>query len=92
VLTGKPVVGLVDPGGNTDTLLRAAGVGHCVAPDDAKGLEQALRDVFALKGAAPRRVDPSAAPLADFNRDLLVAKLAQVLDEVVATEPRGRWS
>jgi len=36
-------------------------------------------------------VDSEAEPLRAFNRRHLVAKLARVLDEVVATEPRGRW-
>jgi hypothetical protein len=30
-------------------------------------------------------------PLRDFNRQHLVARLASVLDDVAATEPRGRW-
>lgn len=91
VLTGKPVVGLVDTGGNTETLLRAAGVGHCVEPHDRDGLIRALREVIKLKGAPPRHVDADAPPLREFNRKHLVAKLAQVLDDVVDTEPRGRW-
>jgi glycosyltransferase involved in cell wall biosynthesis len=91
VLTGKPVVGLVDIGGNTETLLRAAGVGHCVAPDDEAGLVRMLREIIKLKGAAPKHVDPDAPPLRDFNRTHLVRRLAQVLDDVADSEPRGRW-
>jgi glycosyltransferase involved in cell wall biosynthesis len=91
VLTGKPVVGLVDIGGNTETLLRATGAGYCVAPDDEQGLVRVLRDVLKQKGAPPRHVDPDAAPLREFNRRHLVGKLAEVLDDVCATEPEGRW-
>ena len=91
VLTGKPVVGLVDLGGNTETLLRAVDVGRCVAPDDEEGLGRVLREVIEHKGAPPRAVDPDGSPLREFNRRHLVAKLAQVLDDVVTTEPQGRW-
>ena len=91
VLTGKPVIGLVEHGGNTQRLLAAADVGHCVEPHDRAGLERVLADVMQLAGAAPRKVDPECAPLVEFNRHHLVAKLATVLDEVVDTEPKGRW-
>ena len=91
VLTGKPVVGLVEAGGNTESLLRATGVGHCVEPDDAEGLQRVLLDVIQQK-QAPRPVDPDRAPLREFNRRHLVAKLATVLDDVATTEPKGRWS
>jgi glycosyltransferase involved in cell wall biosynthesis len=88
VLTGKPVVGLVDVGSNTEQLLRAAGVGYCVPPEDASGLEAVLRSVLALKGATPRPVDAESLPLREFNRRHLVAKLAAVLDDVVDHDPR----
>lgn len=91
VLTGKPVVGLVDHGGNTDSLLRAAGVAHCVDPKDSAGLERILRALVAAGRQPAKAVDPDAPPLREFNRRHLVAHLAEVLDEVVDSEPRGRW-
>jgi glycosyltransferase involved in cell wall biosynthesis len=91
ILTGKPVVGLVDIGGNTETLLQRAGVGYCVPPDDQAGLVGTLRDVMRSGVQPPRAVDPDTSPLREFNRRHLVGKLATVLDDVVATEPRGRW-
>jgi glycosyltransferase involved in cell wall biosynthesis len=91
VLSGKPIVGLVEAGGNTDSLLRQAGVGYCVDPSDERGLVDVLRSVLRLKGAQPKPMDPDKPPLSDFNRYHLVGKLAAVLDDVVASEPRGRW-
>jgi glycosyltransferase involved in cell wall biosynthesis len=91
VLTGKPVVGLVEYGGNTETLLRTAGVGHCVEPDDASGLQRVLHELIAGGRKPPDIVDPDAPPLRAFNRLHLVAELARVLDDVVDSEPRGRW-
>jgi glycosyltransferase involved in cell wall biosynthesis len=91
VLTGKPVVALVEEGGNTARLLDAIGVAYRAEPTDASGIRRAVEKVLATKGDAPRRVDHDAAPFRDFNRKHLVEKLASVLDEVIATEPRGRW-
>jgi glycosyltransferase involved in cell wall biosynthesis len=92
VLTGKPVVAVVESGGNTDTLLRGMGVGHCATPGDVESITRAIRSVLACKDAPPRTVAPDASPLADFNRRNLVAKLATVLDDVASTEPQGRWT
>jgi hypothetical protein len=91
VLTGKPVVALVEADGNTSRLLEAAHVGYCAEPDDVEGVKRAIRAVLAQRGAAPRPIDREAPPLREFNREHLVAKLASVLDEVATTEPRGRW-
>jgi glycosyltransferase involved in cell wall biosynthesis len=91
LLTGKPVLAIVEQGGNTDRLLRAVGVGLPVAPGDESSLRTAIMELVARKGARPRAVDCEAPPLRDFNRRRLVEKLARVLDDVIATEPRGRW-
>ena len=85
VLTGKPVVGLVERDGNTETLLRKAGVGFCVEPDDHDSLVRVLRTVIELKGKPPRRVDLESPPLSEFNRSALVGTLAAVLDDAVNT-------
>ncbi len=92
LLTGKPVLALVESGGNTYRLLEAAGVGYCADADDPAGLQKQIERVLALKGATPRAVDPEAPPLRDFNRRWLVKRLAHVLDEVVTAEPRGTWN
>lgn len=91
VLTGKPIVALVDPGGNTHALLRDAGVGFFTEPGDTKGLVEVLRSVLTLKGKPPRSVSAEEAPLRQFNRRHLARTLARVLDEVVDSEPQGRW-
>ena len=84
LLTGKPIVALVERGGNTARLLDAAGVGYAAEPGDAAGLRAALEAVLARKGAAPRAVDCDAAPLRAFNRRHLGGALAGVLDEAAA--------
>lgn len=91
LLTGKPVLGIVTTGGNTFRLLHDAGVGHCAEASDEASLRRQLESVLRLKGAPPREVDSDAEPLRPFNRRHLVAKLGRILDDVIATEPRGRW-
>jgi hypothetical protein len=91
MLCGKPVLSVVEPGGNSDNLLSAAGVAHTVPPGDERGLIELLRKIMKLKGATPRRVDPEAMPFREFNRRHLVHKLASVFDDVTAAEPKGRW-
>jgi glycosyltransferase involved in cell wall biosynthesis len=92
VLTGKPIVSLVEAGGNTARLLEATGVGHFADPNDRAGIERVILDVLRLKGAAPQRMNPAEPPLRDFDRDHLVARLASTLDQVVDEEPQGRPS
>jgi glycosyltransferase involved in cell wall biosynthesis len=91
LLTGKPVLALVETAGNTYRLLRDAGVGRMVPPGDHEQLRTALAELVSSKGAKPRAIDCDQPPLRVFNRHHLVGKLARVLDDVVATEPRGRW-
>ena len=91
LLTGKPVLALVESGGNTARLLRDAGVGYCAEPSDDAGVLAALERVLVLKGAPPRSVDCDAAPFDAFNRRHLVARLATALDDVARSEPRGHW-
>ena len=84
LLTGKPVIALVERGGNTATLLDVAKVGYIAEPGDETSLRTVIERVLALKGSPPRLIDCDAEPLLSFNRRHLVAKLASVLDEVVA--------
>lgn len=82
LLTGKPVVALVEAAGNSWTLLTAAGVGHFAEPDDIGEICRAIESVLPLKGATPRNVDGGAVPYRAFNRRHLVERLATMLDDV----------
>jgi Glycosyltransferase Family 4 len=92
LLTGKPILALVEAGGNTAQLLAEAGVGYFSHPDDPQQIAAALERVIALKGAPPKRAVWTEPPLAAFDRRTLTHSLAATLDDVVATEPRGRWA
>jgi glycosyltransferase involved in cell wall biosynthesis len=80
ILTGKPVLAMVEDDSNTARLLSAMGVGHCADPRDETRLYEVMKALLALKGHAPNRVDADAEPLRSFNRDHLVARLAETLD------------
>ncbi len=80
VLTGKPVLALVEADSNSERLLLSAGVGVIARPNDAPSVERRLRE---LLGRHPIPVEPVAideAPLAAFDRRNLTAKLAAVLE------------
>jgi hypothetical protein len=91
LLTGKPVLALVEQGGNTARLLTAAGVGYFGHPDKQHEIESAIERLLPLRGKPPKHATSTDAPLVDFDRRNLTRTLAATLDEVVATEPRGRW-
>jgi len=92
LLTGKPVVALVDLNGNTSRLLTHAGVGLVVEHRDARGVRHAVELALARRGESPRDVNVDAEPFRSFNRRHLVATLGGLLDDVVTSEPQGRWS
>jgi len=81
LLTGKPVLALVEKG-NTYKVLRDAGVGYAADPSDELEVMRVLEQVFKLKGQAPRSVDVDQEPYRSFNRRHLVARLGGVLDDV----------
>lgn len=91
VLTGKPVMALVEAGGNTARLLGEAGTGYVANPANEREIEDTLVRILETKGAPPRRADPDQPPLRAFNRRRLAEELASVLGNVVETEPHGRW-
>jgi glycosyltransferase involved in cell wall biosynthesis len=84
LLPGKPVLALVEAGGNSARLLEAAGLGRIAHPADRAAIRGALLDVLRLKGAPPKKMDIAAPPLADFDRRRLSQRLAGVLDEAAA--------
>jgi glycosyltransferase involved in cell wall biosynthesis len=92
LLTGKPVLALVEAGGNTARLLADAGVGHIADPTDAGAIAGALQTLLSLRGAVPRVVRSQDAPFAAFDRRNLVRTLAAMLDDVASNEPHGSWS
>jgi glycosyltransferase involved in cell wall biosynthesis len=89
VLTGKPVLAIVDAGGNTATLLEQTGTGYLASPGDEAAIRHQLLELLKLKGRSPLTVDPDVPPLRNFNRRHLVSTLARVLDDAV-TEQRNR--
>jgi glycosyltransferase involved in cell wall biosynthesis len=90
LLPGKPVLALVEPGGNSARLLEAAGLGRIAHPADRAAIRAALLELLKLKGAPPRAVDISQPPWRDFDRRLLTERLAAVLTAAAAPDQRRR--
>lgn len=93
VLTGKPILGLVEPGGNSARLLDELDQRHVARPDDEVGIANAITRILRTKGAAPRAVAPQGPPLSAFRRRTSIEKLALVLESTArAGGPRtGAW-
>ena len=87
-LTGKPILGLVEPGGNSARLL--ANLGNCeiALPSARAEIAAALGRLLRTKGLPPRRVEIDQPPLAAFDRRTLTRQLAAVL--LQAAEPNRR--
>jgi glycosyltransferase involved in cell wall biosynthesis len=83
LLTGKPILSLVVADGNSGRLVREAGVGVVVAPDDSEGIARALLGLMARKGEQPRPVHVERPPLLAHNRRHLARRMAGVLDRAV---------
>jgi glycosyltransferase involved in cell wall biosynthesis len=83
LLTGKPVLALIEEQGNSARLLAAAGVGRIAQPHKIDEIAAAIVGLLSLKGAAPRPVDIEQPPYRGFNRRHLTQKLAAVLDEAM---------
>jgi len=85
LLTGKPVLALIEEGENTARVLREAGVGYIAHPDDRAAIRQRLIELLQSKSQAPRPVDIRKPPYNRFDRRNLTGKLARALNEVAGT-------
>jgi glycosyltransferase involved in cell wall biosynthesis len=80
---GRPILGIVPPGGGDDWLLRQCQAGPRVGIDDARAVARAILDLWERWRAdeLTSNVDPSW--LAQFHRRALTQRLAHVLNEVL---------
>ena len=87
VASGRPVLGLGEPGGEADRVLRASGAGRVLAWDDIEGIGSYLRShVEAWRRGAPvAGADPARA--APWSRRIQTGEIASLLDNL--TLPAG---
>jgi hypothetical protein len=79
--TGRPILGLTDPGSATDAALGALGVRERLGGGDAPRLAAQLRALISVRAAAPGwTADPRAVE--GFSRERLTSELAHLLDRV----------
>jgi hypothetical protein len=69
ILSGKPIVGVLNQGGNTSKLLSQIGRATVASSDDETGIDQALRKMISLKNAPMAVIEVSRRPFSDFSRD-----------------------
>jgi glycosyltransferase involved in cell wall biosynthesis len=87
--TGRPILALV-PEGITADLLREAGTGIVVCPDDSRSLSEALLNLYLdwQQGRLPILKDPGF--LESFERRCLTKQLASLLDTLTPCASVGR--
>lgn len=86
LLTGKPILALIESGGNSARLLEAVGVGWIASPTDRGEIRAAIASLIERRHLPPIEVDLTAPPLCDFDRRYLTRRLAGFLD-AAATRP-----
>jgi glycosyltransferase involved in cell wall biosynthesis len=79
--TGRPILALTDPNGDTADLLRRCGVRYVVPLDDALAIEAIVPRFMADLDAAR----PDAAAVAACSRESRTRELAALLDRVTGT-------
>jgi glycosyltransferase involved in cell wall biosynthesis len=87
VLTGKPILALVEPDGNLSRLLRELGRHHLHDKRDVDGIATSLLALAAARGVAAAPVFVDRPPLSRFRRRLNAKVLAGVLDRVCDPSP-----
>lgn len=80
--SGRPILGLVDPVGNTAEKMRVAGARHIASIDDPNAIAKALMNFLAAIGAGEAGVAPAIAR--EHSRRGRTRALASLLDAVVA--------
>ena len=81
VAARRPIFALTDPGATADIIERGQ-LGRVISVADVAGCEAALKDV--LEAPVPDRLEPNETYLSQFDRRVLTARLAALLDEVAA--------
>ena len=78
---GRPILALVPGRGRAATLITRTGAGVVCSPRDPVAIAAGLKAVYGM-GAAWRA--PSREAFAEFDKDIIVGRLASILDEIVA--------
>jgi glycosyltransferase involved in cell wall biosynthesis len=86
--SGKPILGLVPPGVSAD-LIREAGAGVVVDPQDVQGIAAQILNLYERwkKGTLNVQSDPQVVER--FSRRSLTSQLADVLDHVARRQAQG---
>ncbi|MES1936612.1 glycosyltransferase [Salinisphaera hydrothermalis] len=89
--TGRPLLALVDPDGDTRALLKEVGVGECAAPDRPEVIAaavSALIESLERYGSEHPRWRPAPDRLSKYSRRVGTARLAALLRELAPESSR----
>jgi glycosyltransferase involved in cell wall biosynthesis len=78
--TGKPILAIAPKGGEVDSLFQETGVGWCVSPDDQPGLQQMLRDAYAMARQGSVKLNRNEEAIRRYERPRLAAEFARVIE------------
>jgi glycosyltransferase involved in cell wall biosynthesis len=81
--TGRPILAIAYPGG-VDELIRGAGAGWVLDPDDVTGIKETLNMIIAERLGGRPLPAANAGLVAQYRYDLLTKHVANLLDGVAA--------
>jgi len=85
LLTGKPVLALVEDDSNSSRMFNEAGTGYQADPRDSGMILEKLKEILLTKNVAPIDVDISAEPYRNFNRATIAQQLSSILEKEIGT-------
>jgi hypothetical protein len=90
LLTGKPVLALVEDESNSSKLFSEVGTGYQADPRDSEMILERLKEVLLTKNAPALDVDIAAEPYCKFNRATIARHLSAILDQEIKNRIESR--
>jgi glycosyltransferase involved in cell wall biosynthesis len=78
--TGKPILAIAPKGGEVDALFEETGVGWCIDPGDHAGLQQMLRDAYAMARQGTVKLQRNEEAIRRYERPRLAAEVGRIIE------------
>jgi hypothetical protein len=86
---GKPILGCLNPGGDTRRLLEEMRAGWWAGNHDVEGIRQLFIDAAARGGSLSREFQPDVKMIAQFERKVLAQRYAALLHSIAGKQREG---